>query len=302
MIDQDGGESPLFPPLVEDYVIKIACERPDTCGRSLSQWDCIQIANALIRQAIVTYISRESIRIILARNRLKPWRYRMWLSAKVKRDDAFAAQVMKIRELYTRTLAEDEMVLSLDENTSLQPRPRVSPTLPAAPDQPIRLEHEYKRDGALNLFAAFDTRTGKVWGYLAPRKRQAELIEFLDELEAAIPTTITTIHIILDNVRMHTGKKVLTWLAQHPRFQWTHPPVHCSWLNQVEQWFGILKRRRLRIQDFSSKAEMAKQIQKFIQQWNETAHPFKWTTKSFDKILAKCEKMISQNLTAGTVG
>jgi hypothetical protein len=29
-----------------------------------------------------------------------------------------------------------------------------------AAGEPVRLEHEYVRKGALNLFAAFDTRTG----------------------------------------------------------------------------------------------------------------------------------------------
>jgi hypothetical protein len=31
----------------------------------------------------------------------------------------------------------------------------------------------------LNLFAAFDTRTGKVYGQTAGRKRQAEFLAFL---------------------------------------------------------------------------------------------------------------------------
>ena len=294
MIGQAEGASPLFPPLVEDYAIKIACERPDPCGRSLSQWDCIQIANELMRQCIVAYIGRESVRLILARCKLKPWRFRMWLSAKVKRDEAFAARVEQIRDLYTRSLADDEMVLCLDENTNIQPRQRLAPTLPAAPGQPVRLEHEYKRDGALNLLAAFDTRTGKVWGHMAVRKRQVELIEFLEQLDADISAGIKTIHVVLDNVPMHTGKNVMEWLAKHPRFQWTHPPVHCSWMNQVEQWFSILKRKRLRIQDFASKAEMKERIMKFIQQWNERAHPFRWTTRSFDKIIAKCKKSEAQ--------
>ena len=34
------------------------------------------------------------------------------------------------------------------------------------------MEHEYGRCGALNLFAAFDTRTGHVYAHMAPRKRQ----------------------------------------------------------------------------------------------------------------------------------
>ena len=56
MIVRDEGESPLFPPLVEDYIVKMACERPDPCGRSLSQWDCQQIAEQLVRQGVVRSI------------------------------------------------------------------------------------------------------------------------------------------------------------------------------------------------------------------------------------------------------
>ena len=287
-ISQDEGVSPLFPPVVEDYIVKMACERPDPCGRSLSQWDCVQIAEELVRQGVVTSIGRESVRLRLQRNRLKPWRYKMWLSAKVPRDAAFAARVRQICALYTRPLAEDEKVICLDENTNLQPRPRLSPTLAAQADQPVRVEHEYKRAGALNLLAAFDTRTGEVWGSTAERKRQVELIAFLNQLDAHIPASFRHIYVVLDNVRMHTGKQVQEWLARHPRFVWIHPPVHCSWMNQVEQWFGLLKRQRLRIVDFASKADLAARIATFIAQWNERAHPFRWTTKSFDKILAKC--------------
>jgi hypothetical protein len=47
----------------------------------------------------------------------------------------------------------------------------------------------------LNLFAAFDTRTGKVYGLTAPRKRQSEFIVFLESLDAEIPEAVTTIHL-----------------------------------------------------------------------------------------------------------
>ena len=157
-------------------------------------------------------------------------------------------------DLYTRPLNDDEMVLCVDEKTSLQPRPRKSPTLAAQPERPVRVEHEYGRCGALNLFAAFDTRTGKVYARTAERKRQVEFIAFLEQLDREIPATITKIHVVLDNLRMHKGKQVQAWLQQHPRFVFHHPPVHCSWMNQVEQWFSILQRKRLRIADFADKA------------------------------------------------
>ena len=270
------------------HAVKIACERPDDLGRSLSQWDCTEIARQLVRDGVVGSISAETVRQILLNHRLKPWRQTMWLSAKVPRDAAFAAQVREICDLYTRPLRPDEVVLCADEMTSLQPRPRKAPTLAAKKDRPTRVEHEYGRCGALNLFAAFDTRTGKVYGMTAGRKRQAEFIAFLEQLNREIPASVKTIHLVLDNVRMHKGKQVQAWLAKHPRFVFHHPPVHCSWMNQVEQWFGILKRKRLRIADFAAKERLAERLMAFIGEWNEVAHPFNWTSKSVAKVMAKC--------------
>jgi len=294
MTDRDEGESPLFPPQVALHAIKIACERPETAGRSLSVWDCQEIARQLVAQALVPTISGESVRKMLASHRLKPWRYRMWLSEKVPRDAAFRAAVERLCDLYTRPLAAHERVICTDEITNLQPRPRLSPTLPALPELPVRVEHEYQRCGALNLLTALDTRTGQVWGVTAERKRQVEFLQLLECLHSELPATVTTIYLVLDNVPMHTGKKVREWLASHPRFVLVHPPVHCSWMNQVEQWFSILRRKRLKVVDFADKTDLAGKLLAFIGEWNERAHAFNWTAKSFEKILAKCEQTFAR--------
>jgi transposase len=271
------------------YVVKIACERPDDAGRSLSQWDCTEIARQLVRDGVVPAISAETVRQILLHHRLKPWRQKTWLSPKVPRDATFAAQVQEICDLYTRPLRPDEIVLCADEMTNLQPRPRKSKTLATKRARPTRVEHEYGRCGALNRFAAFDTRTGTVYGVTAGRKRQSEFIQFLEQLDREVPASIQTIHVVLDHVPMHKGKQVQAWLATHPRFIFHHPPVHGSWMNQVEQWFGILKRKRLRIADFPSKEHLAERLMAFIREWNESAHPFNWTSKSVAKVMAKCQ-------------
>ena len=280
-----------FPPEVALHLVKMACERPEDHGRSLSFWDCQELAAQLVAEAIVPSISVETVRRILEDHHLKPWRYHLWLSPKVPRDEAFAAAVEEICDLYTRPLADDEMVLCLDEKTSLQPRPRKSPTLAAQPKRPARVEHEYRRAGALNLFAAFDTRTGRVYGRTAERKRQVEFIAFLEQLDREIPAAIATIHVVLDNLVMHKGQQVRAWLAKHPRFVFHHPPVHCSWMNQAEQWFSILQRKRLRIADFADKAALAERLAAFIDEWNRVAHPLNWSTKSVAKIMAKCQRV-----------
>ena len=282
----------LFPPEIEAHAMKLACERPDTCGRSLCLWDCQEIARQLMAEAIAPRISGDSVRRMLARHKLKPWRKQMWLSPKVPRDAAFTAKVRRICDLYTRPLGDHERVLSTDEHTSIQPRPRLAPTRPALPGRPTQVEHEYKRCGALNLLAALDTRSGNVWGEIAPRKRQVEFLALLEEIDADLPASVTHIYLILDNVRMHTGKEVQKWLEKHPRFLLVHPPVHCSWMNQIEQWFSILVRKRLRLADFASKEHLRERLQAFIAQWNQRSHAFAWTPKSFEKILAKCEQTV----------
>jgi transposase len=277
-----------FPPEVAIHVVRLACERPDLLGRSLSQWDCAELARQLIAEGMVTDISVATVRRILAAHQLKPWRHHVWLYPKQPRDAVFYATVAELIDLYTRPLHLDELVLSVDEKTSLQPRPRHAPTRPAQPQHlPNRYEHEYKRAGALNLFAAFDTRSGQVYGHCDDRKRQREFIDFLEALDREIDEQISTIHLVCDNVSTHHGQEVRTWLAKHTRFVMHFTPVHCSWMNQVEQWFSILQRKRLRIADFASKDHLRAKVDQFIQEWNQHAHPFSWSTKSVAKIMAE---------------
>lgn len=287
MILREAGVRPAFPPSLALELVKRACELPDELGRSLSVWTCAELARALKNDGLVESISPQSVQRILESQKLKPWRVHHWLSPKVPRDEDFYARVTNIRDLYTRRLEPHERVLSLDEKTSLQPRTRTASTKPAlVGNVPVRVEHEYVRKGALNLFAAFDTRTGEVFGILRRRKRQLEFLELLEKIDTETPAHITSIHLLCDNVSIHRGKLARAWLAAHPRFSMHFTPVHCSWMNQVEQWFSILQRKRLVASNFDDLADLERKVIQFIAEWNLEAHPFKWTPTSFDKVLA----------------
>jgi len=290
------GRKPVFSPDVAMHIIKIACERPDLRERSLSQWDCTEIARELIRSGVVDDISTETVRRILKSQKLKPWRHHMWLSPKKKRDEEFCQQVEHLMDLYLRPLGPHERVYCVDQKTSIQARARIQPTRAASPGKLTLVEHEYERKGALNLFAAFDTRSGVVYGRCYERKRQVEMIDFLEYLDRVTPPSVTTIHVVCDNVSVHRGKKVREWLAEHPRFVFNFTPVHCSWMNQVEQWFSIMQRKRLTIADFASKADLQDKIYVFIEQWNGTAKAFNWSDKTklkLEKLIAKVRKKLS---------
>lgn len=272
------------------YLVKLACELPDKANRSLSLWTCAELARTAIERGVIESISPQSVQRILKSQKLKPWRIHHWLSPQVEMDEVFRATVLDVMDLYTRAPAPHEQIWSLDEKTSLQPRTRSAPNLPAQPGNvPIHVEHEYARKGALQLFAAFNTQTGKAIGLLRRRKRQVEFIELLETLEAQAGSDVTSLHVLCDNISIHKGKRVRAWLERHPRVHMHFTPVHCSWMNQVEQWFSILQRKRLTAPNFADLDALEERVHAFIQEWNSQAHPFNWTTKSFDKILAKVD-------------
>lgn len=276
------------------HVVRLACDLPDRVGRSLSQWDCAELARQAERDGVVAHLSPQTVQRILAASRLKPWRSHYWLHPRGPRDAEFVRRTRAVASLLTRPLAPHEVVFSLDEKTSLQPRPRRIPTRPAQPGRPRQVEHEYRRAGALHLFTAFNTRRGWVHGCTARRKRQAEYLALLEDLDRLVPPAITVIHLLADNVSVHHGKQVQAWLAAHPRFVAHFTPVHCSWMNPVEQWFSILQRKRLHHASFVGLTELAECLAQFIAEWNEVAHPFRWTSQSFAKILAKVEAALPE--------
>ncbi|HET9476241.1 MAG TPA: IS630 family transposase [Dehalococcoidia bacterium] len=275
-------------------MVDLACRLPGPAGRPVSQWDCTELARQLVSDGVVTAISAATVRRILARHRLRPWRSHRWLHPRRPRDATFLAQVRALADLYSRPLGPEEVVICLDEMTALAPRPRLAPTRPAQPGRPQQVEHEYRRDGALNVLAAFNTRDGSVSAYLCRRKRHVEILHLLDLLDGQLEATITTVHLVCDNVSTHTGDPIQTWLAAHPRFVIHYTPVHSSWMNQIEQWFSILARKRLRCPNFADLPALAVALAAFIHDWNAHCHPFRWTAASVDRVIATVEQALAR--------
>ena len=186
--------------------------RREQAERSL--WTCAELARTLRQEGLVETIS-QSVQRILWSYRLKPWRVHHWLSGKTPRDEEFRRRTNNVCDLYTRDLKSHERVLCVDEKTSLHPRPRTSVTLPVKPGLPIRLEHEYRRRGALQLLAAFDTRSGVVTGICRKRKRQEEFHRASRGDRSRYSEFSDAHSCDLRQLDPAQGKKVQGWLAQH---------------------------------------------------------------------------------------
>ena len=116
-----------------------------------------------------------------------------------------------------------------------------------------------------------------MFGQCRAQRTGNDLSEFMDALARKYPTG--DVYIVWDNLNIHNGEKWQEFSRQHGgRFHFVHTPLHASWVNQIEIWFGILQRRLLRYGEFNNVKELSDRIEGFIKHWNHfEAHPFRWT-------------------------
>jgi transposase len=211
---------------------------------------------------------------------IKPHLLEQWLLSELGPD--FDAQAAEVCGLYLDP-RQGTLVVSIDEKTGIQAKAPTRPDVRARPGRPARREHEYRRNGTQNLFAALRVHTGEVSAMPSKTRNRFDLIRFLDRLEAEIPAGRQVIA-ITDNLSTRTTDEVAQWLEDHPRWRFVFTPKHASWLNQVEIFFSILARPLLKRGAFTDEQDLAQQMLAFVETYNQTARPFNWTNTG--KVLA----------------
>ncbi|MGQ0678175.1 MAG: IS630 family transposase [Actinomycetota bacterium] len=252
-----------------DDRLKIVATATSTKPDHASQWSHSLLAQELVDMGI----SASQIGRILADLDIKPHLVRSWLTR--PDDPEFWERAADVCGLYlSRQL--NTLVLSVDEKTAIAARSPSHPGLPIAPGKPERKEFEYRRHGTACLMAALDVHSGEVFAAEAERNDSAGFIDFLEQIDRQVDQGID-VHLIMDNGSSHISKTTTAWFEAHPRFLVHHTPKHASWLNQVELFFSILTRRLLKRGEFESKEELVSRIMAFIEHYNRTAKPFRWT-------------------------
>src|ERR1700733_15067733 len=126
------------------------------------------------------------------------------------------------------------------------------------------------------LYSALDVKTGKVEGKTAKRHTSAASIAFLNQLLSQARWA-KEIHIVLDNLSAHKTKAVDEFLQQHTKVRFHFTPTYSSWLNQVELWFAEIQRDVISRGAFTSVADLARKLRKYIEAYAKSAKPFRWT-------------------------
>jgi transposase len=218
-------------------------------------------------------ISAATVGRVLGEAKLRPHKVRGWLNR--ADDPAFWARAGQVCRLYLNP-PPGAVLISVDEKTGIQAKSRKHPQIPARPGQDTRHEFEYVRHGTVSIVAAMNVATGEVIADRIVRNDSQTFIRFLSMLHQMIPPHLR-IHLIMDNGSSHTSRATRGWLAAHPRFAVTFTPKHASWLNIIEQWFGVLARRLLRRGDFTSRDDLEAKITAFTIRHNKNARPYKWS-------------------------
>jgi transposase len=215
---------------------------------------------------------------------------------KLSSDPLFIEKVRDVVGLYLNP-PERAVVLSVDEKSGIQALNRSSPLLPMMPGIAERRSFDYARAGTTDLFAALDVATGLVIHSIQRRHRAVEFKRFLTQIDHSVPAELD-VHLICDNLSTHKTPAIGAWLAAHPRFHLHFTPTSSSWMNQVERWFGLLTDRQLRRGVHDSVAALERDIQSWIDQWNENPRPFTWT-RTADEIVERLSRYLQRIPGAG---
>ena len=229
-----------------------------------THWSCRKLAASL-------GVSKDAVHRVWKEAGLKPHRLERYMASN---DPNFEAKAADIIGLYLNP-PQHAAVFCVDEKTAIQALDRLDPVLPLSPGRAERHGFEYYRHGTLSLYAALDTKTGKVVGKTAVRHTSQEFVGFLGQVVAKCRPQ-QEIHIILDNLSAHKTQAVREFLATHPRVQLHFTPTYSSWLNQVELWFGKIERDVIARGIFTSVRDLARKLRRYINAYSANARPIQW--------------------------
>ena len=242
---------------------------------------------------------------------MRPHRCKYWLNPNITDKDEFRENVKEVCDLYHGAPELDKQgikTVSLDECCGIQALERTNPTKPIQAGIPERIESEYIRHGTLSLIANFDVVSGKILSSTIGETRNEE--DFLEHIKALIAKypQVKEWRFVADQLNIHKSESLVRCIAKKLKnkddlgvkgksgvlksmdsradflkdpshsIRFLYTPKHCSWMNQIEIWFGILSRKVIKRGNFISKEDLKEKLHSFIEYFNKTmAKPYKWT-------------------------
>jgi DDE superfamily endonuclease len=150
-----------------------------------------------------------------------------------------------VLEVYARPHDPGRPVVCLDE-TSKQLIAETRTPQPAAPGRSARLDYEYVRNGAANLFMMYARLEGWRHVKVTDHRAAVDYAHALKDLADAHFSDAERIVLVQDNLNTHCPASLYEAFPAAEarrlgeRFEWHYTPKHGSWLDLAESELGVL--------------------------------------------------------------
>jgi transposase InsO family protein len=91
------------------------------------------------------------------------------------------------------------------------------------------------------IYGALCVRDGQVLTQTAPSRNTTGYLALLTALDHAYPHG--DLSLVADNLASHLSGPIRDWLADHLRIQHAFIPVGAAWLNLIEGWWRLFRRK-----------------------------------------------------------
>ena len=124
------------------------------------------------------------------------------------------------------------------------------------------------------VYGALCVRNGQALTQSAAARNTLGYLARLQTLDATYPHG--ALYLIADNLASHSSGPIRDWLAARPRIQHAFIPVGAAWLNLIEGWWRIFRRKAFAAVSMADAADIAYATRLATAHLNRHAKPWVW--------------------------
>ncbi len=91
------------------------------------------------------------------------------------------------------------------------------------------------------VYGALGVQSGQALTQTASSRNTAGYLALLQTLDMSYPHS--DLYLVADNLASHSSAPIRDWLAAHPRIHHAFIPVGAAWLNLIEGWWRLFRRK-----------------------------------------------------------